>query len=285
MSTETVECPECGRDDFNSEFAMKTHYGNAHEGSIAGVTITCAYCGEKAEKRQKKSRNDHEFCDRDCFNKWQSENLSGEDSHMWEGGKVTVECDWCGNETEKEQVNYKNNEKAFCSHECHGKWKGKNQTGEDNPVYKPESRKTVACDNCTASIEKRVWKVKRNERNFCDKSCYAEWQSENRRGENHPRYVEDKVGISYGGSWPRKRRERLEKDNHQCVVCSKSNAQEKADYDRALSVHHIRKARNFIQEDGSLNEEMAHRLENLITLCTDCHNRWEGIPLRPEVSK
>lgn len=55
------ECPTCG-DTFRNVNGMKAHHKQIHGESIAGVTITCAYCGEKAEKRQRKGRNDHEFC-------------------------------------------------------------------------------------------------------------------------------------------------------------------------------------------------------------------------------
>lgn len=275
----TAECPECNR-TFDSEFGMKTHYGQSHEGSIAGVEVTCEYCGEQAHKRQKKARNDHEFCSRECFNNYQSECLSGENSPMWGGRTITVQCDWCNNETTKHAVNYENNEKTFCSHECHGNWKSENNTGENNPLFKPSQ--TVECQQCGKEHQKTPSKQERNERHFCSNKCRGEWQSNHRTGENHPRWIEGNNRVSYGGSWPQKREQRLEMDNHECVVCGKSNAQEEVDTGKGLSVHHITPAREFLQENGSLNEQKAHRIENLISLCRACHNRWEGIPLRPQ---
>jgi len=274
------ECPTCS-DEFKNVNGMKVHHVAAHDESISGVEIECHYCGKTAEKRQKKKRNDHEFCSRKCFNNYQSEELSGENSVHWEGKQVTVSCDWCGEETTKKQCNYEDTENSFCSMGCHGKWISEHNQGENNPAFKPEN--TVECDWCGQSHQKSTMKLERNENHFCSNDCRGEWQSEARRGENHPRWFDETDRVSYGGSWPQKRQERLEKDGHQCVVCGKSNAQEKVDHDRGLSVHHITKAKNYLQNDGSLNEEKAHRLENLITLCTECHNRWEGIPLRPEV--
>jgi 5-methylcytosine-specific restriction endonuclease McrA len=260
---------------------MKSHHAQAHGESIAGVTIVCDYCGEQAEKRQKKARNDHEFCSRDCYNNWQSEELSGENSHAWEGRRLTVECDWCGDSTEKHAVNYEKNERAFCTPSCHGEWISEHNTGENNPRFNPDL--TVSCEWCGKEHQKSQNKIERNEKHFCSMNCRGEWQSENRRGRNHPRWIEDNNRISYGGYWEKQRKKRLKRDSHECVVCGKSNEQHKMDHGKGLDVHHITKARKFLREDGSIDEGKAHRLENLITLCISCHSRWEGIPLRPEV--
>jgi len=181
------ECPTCGN-SFKSRNGMKVHHAKTHGESIAGITITCDYCGDTAEKNQRKKRNDHDFCSRDCFNKWQSENLSGENSHLWEGKTITVDCDWCGESTEKKTCNYEENEKAFCSHECHGEWISENQTGEDNPLFDPSL--TVECYWCGKEHQKAAEKIERNERNFCSMECTSKWQSDYRRGENHPRWKE-----------------------------------------------------------------------------------------------
>lgn len=272
------ECPTCG-DTFANENGMKVHHFHAHNESIAGVDIVCDYCGKETHKRQKKKRNDHEFCSRECSSKWMSENLSGENSHLWEGRTIQVACDWCDSQVEKKAINIERNEHKFCDRECNAKWQEENRCGENNHFFNPEL--TVECDWCGKKHQKNSWKLKRNNKNFCGNECRGKWQSETRCGKNHPRWVEDDTRIPYGGSWKAKRKARLEKDDHQCVVCSKTNAQEKVENGRGLDVHHIKKAKHFLQEDGTLNEEKAHRLENLITLCRTCHRRWEGIPLRP----
>lgn len=278
------ECPTCDRDDFATESGMKTHHSVIHGESLAGHWIECDWCGEEHHKRQLKDRNEHEFCSKECFSNYQSNELCGEDSHMWDGGKVKVECVQCETSVEKFPAYAEKGERQYCSNKCHAVWMSENQTGEDNPTYDPDSHVEVACDNCGDTVVRKRSKYERNERNFCDIDCRGEWQSEYRCGENHPRWIENPDHINYGGSWPEQREKRLEKDGHECVICSKSNAQEKIDKGRGLDVHHIDKARNYLQEDGTLDEEKAHRLENLITLCRSCHRRWEGIPLRPEVN-
>lgn len=275
-----TECPTCGG-EFKNTLGMKTHHAQAHGESIAGVTIVCDYCGKESHKRQKKKRNNHEFCSRGCYNNWQSEELSGENSPIWEGRRIVVECDQCGSETEKHAVNYEKNENAFCDPQCHGEWISENNVGKNNPQFKPEL--TVECDWCGKEHQKSSEKIERNERNFCGNGCRGEWQSKTRRGENHPRWIENTTRISYGGFWQKQRKKRLERDGYECVICKKSNEQHKIEHGKGLDVHHITKAREFLREDGSLNQDRAHRMENLITLCIGCHKRWEGIPLRPEV--
>lgn len=86
----------------------------------------------------------------------------------------------------------------------------------------------------------------------------------------------------YGPNWEEQRRKRLEKDGYECVVCSLSNEQHKEIRGTALHVHHIQRKESFRKGNGELDYERANRIENLITLCYKCHNRWEGIPLRPD---
>lgn len=278
----STECPTCGRDDFTSEQYMRSHHAQAHGESIAGFEFTCEWCGKEGVKQQIDDRDDHQFCSKDCYQEWRSENLTGEDSPMWEGRTVAVECDWCGEDTEKAKVRLEENEHAFCSRDCHGEWISANQSGQDNPQWVGRDV-AVECEQCGTEFDRDPNKVERNEHQFCSKDCYSEWMEENLRGPDHPRWVEDSNHLNYGGSWPRKRRQRLEKDDYTCVICGKS--EEPTEDGRAsLEVHHIVKARKFTREDGTLEEARAHRLENLVTLCTNCHRQWEGIPVVPNAT-
>lgn len=273
------ECPTCG-ESFDSCIGVKTHHKLVHGESIKGVEIQCEYCGETVWKRQKKKRNEHEFCSKECYHKWQSEELSGENSHAYGGGKNTYTCKHCGDEFERypSQINGEHN---FCSNDCKNEWMEEAYKGENNHQYKGEELE-VECDWCGETTRKSKYKLERDERHFCSDGCYRNWRSKNIRGENHPRWEENSDRINYGGSWPRQREKRLEKDGYECVVCGKSNEQEKEEHNRGLSVHHITKAKEFLQEDGTLDEKEAHKIENLISLCHNCHLRWEGVPLRPQ---
>lgn len=87
-------------------------------------------------------------------------------------------------------------------------------------------------------------------------------------------------GDLYGGIWPTQRERRREMDDHSCVSCPMDDEEHQRVYGRVLPVHRIRPAREFLT-DGVVDEEAAHALANLRTLCIPCHSRWEGIPVGP----
>jgi transposase len=84
-----------------------------------------------------------------------------------------------------------------------------------------------------------------------------------------------KGGVSqhYGATWPDKRREARERDNHECQRCGMSAEIHRESHNETLQVHHIRPFREFD------DPEDAHQLENPITLCRECHCKWEGLPI------
>lgn len=88
-------------------------------------------------------------------------------------------------------------------------------------------------------------------------------------GENHPSWEGGYEGY-YGKSWNQNRTRAVERDDRQCVICGEGDR---------IEVHHITPFRKF----GVENEAEANKLDNLITLCPDCHGRWEGIELRPQI--
>lgn len=91
-------------------------------------------------------------------------------------------------------------------------------------------------------------------------------------GEEHWSWNGGSESVYYGANWAEQRDAARERDDHECQVCGHGGS------DRALDVHHIHPIRTYD------TPEKANTLDNLITLCRSCHRRWEGIPLRPEVS-
>jgi transposase len=75
----------------------------------------------------------------------------------------------------------------------------------------------------------------------------------------------------YGSNWKRMRNKARKRDNNTCQYCG----YEREDGEKHLDVHHIIPLKKFDKP------EKANTLNNLITLCRSCHNKWEGIPLRP----
>lgn len=64
--------------------------------------------------------------------------------------------------------------------------------------------------------------------------------------------------------WRQLRQVVLERDNHECQEC-KSNGLVTSQFDSILEVDHIKELH--------LHPELATNLDNLRTLCKDCHNK------------
>jgi len=100
-------------------------------------------------------------------------------------------------------------------------------------------------------------------------------------GPEHPNWNGGKR--AYGPGWhERKRREVRARDGHTCQDprCSVTQSEHVEKYGESLHVHHLRKA---LDVD---DPEERNAKENLITLCRDCHRRWEKMAdagLVPEV--
>jgi 5-methylcytosine-specific restriction endonuclease McrA len=72
--------------------------------------------------------------------------------------------------------------------------------------------------------------------------------------------------IKYNGSWFEIRRQARERDNHTCQSCGITCDELGQEPD----VHHIIPVR---ERDDS---EQAHRLDNVICLCRECHQKVEA---------
>lgn len=87
--------------------------------------------------------------------------------------------------------------------------------------------------------------------------------------------------VYYGPNWREQRTRRLERDDHQCVICKQDNESHREEHGNGLHVHHIQPLLTF-RDGDDYDYEAANRLTNLVTLCHGCHVKWEGIPLRPD---
>jgi transposase len=102
-----------------------------------------------------------------------------------------------------------------------------------------------------------------------------------REGESH-RYWNGGRQPYGPGFGARKKREVRERDDHTCQdpTCSVTQDDHLAQYDEKLHVHHLIKARDVD------DPEERNAAENLITLCRDCHQRWERMAeagIRPQI--
>ena len=188
-------CPTCG-DSFVSERGVKLHHKRSHGETLTVETSECKQCGVMFEHRDNLTPH---TCSTDCRDKWQT----GENASNWRGGKVSVTCEWCGEQT-KHNPN-KADERMFCDKWCAGKWRSETQSGENNPVWKggkvwyygpnwkrqrrkARKRDQYKCRECGAterelgsipSVHHRV-KI----RHFKDKYDSPEWYEKGNRLEN-----------------------------------------------------------------------------------------------------
>lgn len=187
-----VTCPSCG-DTFESERGMKSHHTQVHGESLAKIERVCEECGEKYQTESGYA-DQSRFCSRDCWNNWQEGRskpaMQGKNNPSWKGGKVTLECEWCGDSYKVDQ--HVSEESRFCSEECHGSWKSEHKSGKDAPNWKG-GKVTLECDEC--GDEFKVIPSKATDRRFCSRGCFATWRSENIRGENHPTWNGGKVTL------------------------------------------------------------------------------------------
>lgn len=94
---------------------------------------------------------------------------------------VEVECDNCGEITEKRPCRIERSENDFCSPECNSEYQ-KSVTGEDHHRYK--ERETYTCLNCGSENETTPKRAEKKV--YCDKECMAEHFEERMSGENNP---------------------------------------------------------------------------------------------------
>ena len=73
----------------------------------------------------------------------------------------------------------------------------------------------------------------------------------------------------YGKNWHEQRRKTLRRDEFECQNCDMGEGEHEESYGLGLDVHHIVPVREFEEK------EEANRLDNLVALCRNCHNRLE----------
>lgn len=263
-NTESKKCPSCDRNDFVSEMGMKQHHKRTHGESIAGVEVICDFCGDETRTRPNRLTNDHHFCNQECEGEWRSDYLSGDNGPLWKGGKINVDCYYCGGQVKRYLREVEASRRTFCDASCRGQWRSENWTKEDLPRW-DGGPLSITCYNCGEEFERKRSQVDRAERQFCSRECFGIWRSDFQRGPKNPSWtggVHIRVAVrNLIGSQPWKYLARQERES-ECEICS---TKETGD-GRALSVHHT-----IPVMAGGCNESPL-----LMTLCNGCHRKAEA---------
>lgn len=104
------------------------------------------------------------------------------------------------------------------------------------------------------------------------------WDEARPTGEDH-HFWKGGITCEFGDDWDEKRLEARIRDQGRCQRCSIHDGEHIEEVGRVNHVHHIQPRSQFMDEDGNLNYERANELENLITLCSTCHKKLEGLPI------
>lgn len=85
----------------------------------------------------------------------------------------------------------------------------------------------------------------------------------------------------YGPNWDEQREKALDRDGYTCRDCGITQREVNEQHDRGLSVHHRVPLSSFAPLESAEDYYEANQLNNLLTLCTSCHNKWEALPVQP----
>lgn len=105
-------------------------------------------------------------------------NMSGENNHLWKGGKNKKTCEQCGKEFE---FYSSQDARRFCSKKCSSEFQ---KIPENNPNYQGGEIKRI-CKICDTMFEVKLSEVKKGAGKFCSRKCYAIWMSQNLCGKNN----------------------------------------------------------------------------------------------------
>ena len=234
---------------------MKSHHGQMHDESIAGVQTTCDYCGKEYRAR---TDGFARFCSNACQGKSERE-------------RVYFECEVCGDEFDVKPCAA--DSARTCSEECHLVWFSQwvsehNDTGEDNRFW-GGGTVTLNCEICGDEFEAKSSLA--DSRRFCSEECTGVWLETAVKGEGNPAWRGGYEGY-YGPNWQSQRHRALERDEYKCQGCGMGMSTHVEKYDVGLHVHHITPAREFD------DYEKQNAIENLVTLCAVCHKTREATP-------
>lgn len=231
--------------------------------------------------------------------------LDMEKHHVVNKDRLSFTCDGpdCDEIVKKTPVSAEQSDRHYCSQECHYAHKSERYSGTGNPqstlgavecaacereVLRPRWKRDLNdrhyCSDCwgdsAVEIECEVcgetdsaWPTTAAGRRFCSYGCMGEWRGDNITGSDHPRWRGGYEGY-YGASWPQQRAAALRRDQARCQDCGLTDAEHARRFDESLTVHHIDPVVRF-RKNGELNEDAAHQLENLVSLCRPCHSHRE----------
>lgn len=131
----------------------------------------------------------------------------------------------------------------------------------------------LSCKECGKELIKK-WQTGKQAVLFCNKKCYGNWRSKNKRGKNAPNYIHGKCNdnLLFRASREYKewRKSVFAKDKYTCVVCGDNRGGN-------LEADHIK--------DFALFPKLRLDISNGRTICKSCHKKTENYGFKKSNSK
>lgn len=249
------ECPSCDR-VFETLRGLGVHHVSAHDERLPKGH--CRHCGVPLT-----SEDATKYCSQACFHEGHS--FAGENHPNYQGKIEITDCELCGATFKY----YPSEKKGLFCPDCveSEQWRDPPDppTGSENALWNG-GKVELTCPVCGEAFERYPSNVT-DGTNLCSNECRSTWLSEAFTGDGHPNW---KGGGNepYGKGWARIRQQALERDNYRCIICGKT----RVELGRNPDVHHIVPVRAFIEAEDHEKAD-AHTLDNVASLCIDCHRK------------
>lgn len=248
------ECPSCSR-CFDTRRGLGVHHVRVHGERLPNRS--CDNCGGAFYSEYKKK-----YCSDEC--RQEQFTNEGEANPNFRGGMETTTCQICGGSFEY----YPSDKVGLYCPDCVDResWRRPPvSSGAEHPRWSGGKLRRD-CVICGTGVE-RYPSGFVSDVVLCGEHCRRIWLSEEFTGEGHPNWTGGGIE-SYGSGWNEVRERALERDGFRCVICGTT----KEEIGRNPDVHHIVPVRRFVESEDH-EKENAHRIENVATLCVDCHRK------------
>ena len=287
---EEAECDYCGAtyevfpgDEDRTRFCSKECKAAWESENKTGVKKKdrvhkeCRYCGE--EFKVLPCRSEQKFCSKTCnlrhIHERDDINLGELAGEARKRERTEIECEYCGGAFEIPP--WRQDRARFCSQDCLHRWRSENESGDDSIYWK--GRIEIECEYCGDAFEIAPWRQDRAR--FCSQDCLHRWRSENERSKNHSDWKGGYRRYYSTADWKETAQQARESDGYACQACGISQEEHVEEYGRKLEIHHIKPLLEHRDEEGEIDYEVANNLDNLVSLCSSCHTRYEGLPVIP----
>lgn len=246
----------------------KSHSGENNSNYKGGRSIVnCLLCGNQFLQRNKGSK----FCSKKCANINKGKKFSGENHPLYKGTGKFKQCFFCGKD-----FFTRNGDGNYCSKKCANVDYGNKHSGENSVHYKGVGK----FKNCL--VCKKEFYAEESSRRFCSVKCSSIDNGKKHLGANNVLYIDGRTPVCFLLRTSTKNKnlikEKLKLNDYTCQECGARGS--------SLHVHHIvpfsKIYTNFIKsfpkktsKDDlvrlALEHEPFFNINNLVTLCSDCH--------------